>query len=87
MTFVASEQTAQAETHQSNISTVELDIRNSDSIGAAVSHIKELYGKLDVLIKNDGASSKLPSVVDNLTEFISFNLLDPTRVVTCNWTF
>ncbi|KAB8293154.1 hypothetical protein EYC80_007502 [Monilinia laxa] len=71
---------SQAETHQSNISTAELDITNSDSIGAAVSHIKDKYGKLDVLVNNAGVSSKLPNIVDNLTERISVNPLGSTRV-------
>ncbi|KAF7876577.1 hypothetical protein EAF04_001665 [Stromatinia cepivora] len=68
------------ETSQSNISTVELDVTKPDSINAAVKNIEEKFGQLDVLINNAGVSSKLPSLVDNLTECISVNLLGSTRV-------
>ncbi|KAF2804161.1 NAD(P)-binding protein [Mytilinidion resinicola] len=40
----------------SNVSPLELDITSDASIAAAVSQIKETYGKLDVLVNNAGTA-------------------------------
>jgi NAD(P)-dependent dehydrogenase (short-subunit alcohol dehydrogenase family) len=57
-----------------------LDITNSASIEAAAAEVTKRYGKLDILINNAGVSSKAPSLVENLEQCISVNLLGSARV-------
>jgi NAD(P)-dependent dehydrogenase (short-subunit alcohol dehydrogenase family) len=62
------------------LSTVQLDVTDSESILAATKYVAGRFGRLDVLVNNAGVSSKDPDLQTQLRKTLSVNLLGPAML-------
>jgi NAD(P)-dependent dehydrogenase (short-subunit alcohol dehydrogenase family) len=63
-----------------NISQIQLDITDSNSVNNAVQTITQDYGKLDVLINNAGVSTVDAGPMDGLVKCLTTNVVGSARV-------
>lgn len=68
------------ETIEAQLSPVQLDVTDEQSIAQAAAHIQQQFGRLDVLINNAGIASQDPDLKTRFQQCLDTNVVGPVLV-------
>jgi len=62
------------------VASIQIDVTDDDSVGAAAKQVSTTYGRLDILVNNAGIFSKNPIARDALREVLAVNAIGALSV-------
>ena len=70
----------EATSPKGDLSTVQLDVTDDKSIEAAVAHVQQSFGRLDVLVNNAGVGSMSDDIKTRMKLCLETNVMGPAMV-------